>query len=201
MPVETKLITKGQPLSEFFRDLVKKAIVNLHLKASEIAEFYIVNLLHDFSRSENLYESEENKLEETPLALLLERAIHTDVANRIKILKYMGDVALYIAGFFPLYVHKKSVNIDYYMNMGGGAYLTLSRCMPKAETFGELYGELGEGFEGFVSLLAEVNTIAQKKSNLDILKLYERWLETGDERLEELLKREGICASYLKTEQ
>lgn len=189
------LMDKCINLSEFFRRLVQQSIVNLHIQATDVAEFYLVNLLTDFSKTDSLYEPIDGKHDHVPLALLMERAIHADQMTRIKTLKYIGDMALFISGVFPAYIQRFAVDADYYIGMGGGAYLTLSRCVDKAPTFGPLYEELGQHFGQFVKLVNAVVDQARGYSPMDLLKLYDQWMQTKDKRIGEILNREGIATT------
>ena len=59
----------------------------------------------------------------------------------------------------------------------------------------DVFGELSAKFGSFVSVLAEVAdaTIAQNAaSSKGMLKLYERWLKTGRDRLAQALSANGL---------
>lgn len=185
-------IFKDQPLQEFLRNSVKRAIVSRHVDASEMSEFYIVNLLSDFKDIDRFYVRDGEHYEEEALAVLLAKAMDSDLPNRIKLLKRLGDQALYTAGFFADHVERRMVDLDYYNAMGGGAYLSLSSMLSDNRTFSDLYSELANKFKDFVDVLTEVSLLQKNHSNLDLLRLYERWLKTHDERIREVLEEEGI---------
>ncbi|MBI4237824.1 MAG: hypothetical protein HY696_05325 [Deltaproteobacteria bacterium] len=183
-------------LTEYFREMLQRAATHLRVGLAEASEFYIVNLLNECRKTEHLFAREEDRLDDTPLAVLLERAIHSEnLAERIRQFKRLGDMSLFIAGYFPQRAQRRLVDLDYYIRMGGGAYLSLASCFTGGDTFKEIYGELGEKFAVCVDLLAEVRrqgSSADGASNKDLLALYERWLETGSAHLERLLQREGL---------
>lgn len=185
-------LLKHVPLEEFFKERVGVALANKQIAASSILEFYLVNLLKEFRKTEKLFEMEGSKMFEKPLALLLIEAIEGDVHTKIRCLKQLGDVSLYTAGFFGSRIRKKPVDIHYYIRMGGGAYGNLSSILCGQKTFAELYAELAQLFPNLIEVLAEVATATHWQTNRDLLKLYERWLETGDQTLETLLNKEGI---------
>jgi hypothetical protein len=201
MTKSNNLILDERPLTEYFRDIVKRAVVNTKIEPSLDAEFYIVNLLKEFSKSDKVFEKENNHLLEQPLAVLLERAVHSNFATRLKTLKYLGDISLYFAGYFPMHLNRKCVDVNYYISMGGGAYLTLASCVQNAKSFYDIYNELGMEFRQFVNLLTEVNILCGRKSNNDILKLYEKWLLTGNKRLKKILDSEGIKTDHSDSKQ
>ncbi len=183
---------QGYQLQEFLRNSVKRAIVSRRVDASEMSEFYIVNLLSDFKEIDRFYVRDGEHYEEEALAVILAKAMDSDLPNRIKLLKRLGDQALYTAGFFADHIERRMVDLDYYNAMGGGAYLSLSAMLSDNKTFSNLYAELANKFRDFVDVLTEVSLLQKNHSNLDILRLYERWLKTRDERIRQVLEEEGI---------
>jgi hypothetical protein len=104
----------------------------------------------------------------------------------------LGDVSLYTAGFFGDSLKRKIIDRDYYIQMGGTAYSTLSQLLSYQKTFSELYAELSLRFRPLVDVLSEVATTKELSTNQDLLKIYERWITTGDDHWETLLKKAGI---------
>lgn len=179
-------------LQVFFRDLVRRAIVNQQITLTEDSEFYIVNLLTELKRTEKLFNTIDDKQDETPLAMLLEKAMHGDTATRVRTLKFLGDTSLFVAGIFPERATRRFQSLDYYIRMGGGAYLTLSSSMTGQRNFSELYEEMGVKFRDLVGVLHEVGQSGREHRSIDLLECYERFLATGDARLREVLQKEGI---------
>lgn len=189
---EERLISTEKDLRPYFKSLVEDAVFSRRLAVTDISQFYLVNMLNDFSKTEHLFEWCEDHFEEPPLALLLSRALESDPSTRIKIFKKLGDISLYIAGYFSDYIDLKQVDIDYYISMGEGAYQSLSGIFAGEKTFYELYDELSLKFVELVDVLAEVRGRGGIASNTELVKLYERWLKTGDPRIRERLEKEGI---------
>ncbi|OGQ04364.1 MAG: hypothetical protein A3F82_04545 [Deltaproteobacteria bacterium RIFCSPLOWO2_12_FULL_44_12] len=183
------------PLVDFFRERVQSALTNQQVAASEFTEFYLVNLLQEFRKSEKLFEQDGSKMQEKTLALLLSKAIHGDATTKIRCLKHLGDISLYTAGVFGESIKGKLVDIDYYIGMGGSAYSSLSDMLTHQKTFAGLYGELSKLFPNLVTVLSEVATTSGWASNQDLLRLYERWLATGNGHLEEMLHKAGILTT------
>lgn len=181
-------------LTEFFRETIQWALGEVQVNLAELTEFYLANLLHEFRRTERLFDrrAAEETFDETPLALLLERALHGSPSERIRALKQLGDASLYVAGFFPARVARRLVALEYYITMGGTAYRSLAAILTHQRTFAEIYDELGHKFADCVEVLAVVKRAGRTQTNADLLRLYERWLETGSERLGQLLQKEGI---------
>ena len=160
--IGSHVLVRESNLLAFFRDLVQGAISNQKVDLTEDSEFYIVNLLTDLKKSEKLFDTVGGRLEETPLALLLDRATHSDTSTRIRTLKFLGDTALFVAGIFPERASRRFSSLDYYIRMGGGAYLTLATALPGQKTFTEIFEELGMKFKTLVDILNEVGRPWQK---------------------------------------
>ena len=178
---------------EFFRESVDEALARQRLRAGDHTVHYVVNLLTLFSRAEELYEEGEGL---RPLAAMLRDASdaptdeHRDLAMR-----RLGDVALFVAGFFPDYFARRSVDVDYYIGMGGSAYAWLAeraRYSARVRAFGGIFAELGEKFAAFVEVIGEVSEQGRTYSPADIMRLYELWLRTGSARAGQRLRELGI---------
>jgi len=182
----------SKDLGEFFRKEVSTAQTSLGIGLSELTEYYLVNLLCDFSRGPRAPE-----LGHEPLALQYKRALEARPGERFHLLKNLGDESLYVAGFFAESIERSLVDVGYYISMGGNAYGSLSEMMGaqrNGATFAELYEELAEGFPGLVDLLNEVADRARAKAedDHDLLKIYERWLRTGSTRAQRQLHERGL---------
>jgi len=171
-------------LREFFRDTLHGALVRQHLAVEDQTEHYVVNLLTLFARSEALYESTADGLRLKPLAAMLCEALGAapGTAERHRYLQRLGDVSLFIAGFFAHGFAAKLIDIDYHIAMGGCAYRALAA----------VFAELSEKFQPMVDALNEVSEGSGAQSDRDILRLYEIWLKTGSARSYVQLKRLGV---------
>ena len=183
-------------LQEFFRDSVDQAMRRQGLSAEDHTAYYVVNLLTLFARSDALYEETQAGLGLKPLALMLAEAAETaDPQERVFVLQRVGDVSLFIAGFFSDSLSSHVVDVDYYVHMGGGAYGSLSqqlRGTPRGQAFGPVFAELADKFNRFVDVLNDVRAVAQSDDDQDVLRLYELWLRTGSKRAERLLRELGL---------
>lgn len=177
--------------TEFFRSRIHAAISHSGSETSEMTEFYLVNLLDQYREVSKLFAEEGDGPVLKPLALILDEAQEADPLVKRACLKRLGDTALYVAGFFTDYVHQSLVNLNYYISMGGSAYGTLST-MQRKRAIQELYNELAVKFSFHVEILASVAPWSQHIDNQRLVRLYARWIESGDERLRAILKREGI---------
>jgi hypothetical protein len=148
-----------------------------------------------FSRSEALYESTPQGTRLKPLVVMLSEALEAPSAgDRNRGLQRLGDVSLFIAGFFAQSFARKLIDIDYHIAMGGRAYATLAQALGRGRSrvLGSVFGELAQKFQPMVDALNELSETSYAHSDKDILRLYEVWLKTGSRRCYGLLKRLGI---------
>ena len=167
---------------EFFKELVDEALANQHISAGELTEFYVVNLLAGFLQRPSA--------ESEPLALQLARALDAGGTEQRATLKQIGDRSLFVSGFFSDSLRRKLVDVDYYVQIGGLAYGSLSHV--ESDAFATVFAELAEKFVDFVDVLGEVSERTSCASNTDLLRLYERWLQTGSRRSGQLLVERGV---------
>ena len=183
-------------LRDYFRESIDSAIENQGVDVDPHATHYVVNLLTLFSRSEDLYEDQGDTYGIRPLALMLADAADAQSTEQRNFsLQRIGDVALFIAGFFADSLASRLVDIDYYVHMGGNAYGSLSeeiRGTARGRAFGDVYRELAIKFQVVVDVLNEVRDGARESSDVDVLRTYEIWLRTGSRRAEQILKQQGV---------
>jgi hypothetical protein len=172
--------------AEYFRSLVESALEHQHVKARALTSYYLVNLLCDSLR----VGAGGAPLDDEPLALRLARALESGGEEQRARLRTLGDVSLFVSGFFSDSLRRKVVDVDYYVSMGEYAYASLSRW--ERDTFAETFGELADRFSAFVDVLGEVSEQSGLTSNNDLLRLYERWLRTGSRRSGQQLAERGI---------
>jgi len=167
---------------EFFKELVDGALANQHLNAGELTAYYVVNLLAGF-----LQRPADG---EQPLGMRLARALDSGGLQQRTSLREIGDISLFVSGFFADSLRRKLVDVDYYVAIGGCAYNALSRF--DSDTLSPVFGELADKFVGFVDVLSEVSERTLCSSNADLLRLYEKWLKTRSPRSGQLLIERGV---------
>jgi len=185
-----KLVREETPM-EFFREQLERAMEHQKVSTSAFTEFYLVNLLVSCVRGDPL-PAPEPGYDETPLALLYARALEASRADRARLLRAMGDTALFISGFFADSLSGRLVDLAYYRSMGGHAYSRLGREENEHVYGPPLFLELAGRFTEFADLLAEVSETSRLASNQSVLALYDRWIQTGSRRAAALLAARGI---------
>ncbi|MCB0356479.1 MAG: hypothetical protein KDD40_05700, partial [Bdellovibrionales bacterium] len=139
----------------------------------------------------------ENTLAEMYLKALQEES------QKIKYdkLKKLGELSLYISGFFGDSLKRKVVDIDYYAEIGGRAYDCLAS-ETQEDTYAKVYGEISIKFLDFVDVLTLVSQKSLIQSNEDLLRLYDRYISTGSKLAKEQLLEKGLITTDIKkTEQ
>ena len=194
--VSTGSLVACSSLREFFRDAFHTASERQHLDIDEQAEQYVVNLLTMFSRADALYERTPEGLRIRPLAHMLADALEAPTAaSRQRGLQRLGDVSLFIAGFFARSFARKLIDIDYHIAMGGNAYSSLADTMQRTlsgRCIAAIYAPLAQTFPRLVDALNEVSDMSYRHTDADILRLYEMWMKTGSPRAHGLLKQLGV---------
>jgi len=176
------LMVRRESAVEYFKEQVEAAMAHQGIVAGELTAFYVVHLLAGFLQKP----AEDDE----PLALRLVRALESGGARQRDSLREIGDVSLFISGFFSDSLCRKVVDLDYYVNIGGYAYTTLSH--HEADTFSPVFAELADKFVDFVDVLSEVSERSSCGSNTDLLRLYERWLKTRSSHSGQLLVERGV---------
>ena len=183
-------------LQEYFHTSINDVVSRQHVDIDPHAAHYVVNLLTIFSRSDDFYEEHAEQYGLRPLALMLADAANTDrIDERNYLLRRIGDVALFIAGFFADGLAGKVVDVDYYVYMGGNAYGSLSdemRGTVRGQAVAPVYRELALKFQVLVDVLNEIADGAKANTDVDLLRVYELWLKTRSRRAEALLRQNGV---------
>jgi hypothetical protein len=193
---EIKPLVAVTNLREFFHDSVQTALRKQQVAVDDHTEHYVVNVLTMFARSDELYEQTPDGTRLKPLAHMLAAAAEAPTPQqRDQALRRLGDVSLFIAGFFAQSFARKLIDIDYHIAMGGRAYGTLAesaRNSIRGQAFSAVFLELAQKFQRLVDVLNDVAEMAHEHSDKDILRLYEIWLKTGSPRAYGILRRLGV---------
>lgn len=146
---------------------------------SDETRAYMVNLLHHYSRSDEVFEWYEQRITLRPLAMLYGEAVHArNPGERRLMLRRLGDIALFIAGVFSPSLERKPVGVDYYINMGGTAYDWLSDSLAATgdrSLCWKTFRELAENFEAMVSALDLFADTSGLRGNDRAVDLHRKW--------------------------
>jgi hypothetical protein len=190
-------------LREFFRDTVHAALERQRAGIEDHTEHYVVNLLTMFARTEALFDATPDGPRLKPLALMLADAGAAPTRDeRLRTLQRLGDVSLFVAGFFAQGFARKLVDIDYHIAMGGRAYGTLAdtcRAGTRGQALAAVFAELAQKFQRVVDALNDVSEMAHQHDHRDVLRQYEIWLKTGSPRAHGILRGLGVEPTVVPT--
>jgi hypothetical protein len=187
-------IVAAQSVTGFFGEVVEDAMRARRVDATDGATRYLVGLLADYAHPDR----RTGETLERPLTLLLDEALHApDPAERFERLRAIGDGVLYGCGFFGDHFAARGVDPKYLHRLGTRAYGGASAMLGgRTDDHGpDLFAELADNFDAFAEVVADVSdaTIAMgMASSRGLLKVYERWLKTGSERLASALTSQGV---------
>ncbi len=176
-------------LRGWFRVRLAEALERRRLSASATTQVYLVELLHAYA-----VEPSREALAR-PLALQLADAAEASGPERIRLLRTLGDAALYLAGFFSDHIERRGVSAGYFVAMGERAYSSaraLAPYCPSEAPRTAVYEELAEEFESFVYTFDDLRETTTLRTPQDIVKLYDKWRRTRSPLLAERLREEGV---------
>ena len=148
-------VFRRESAAEYFKELVEGALAHQRLNAGELTSYYVVNLLTGFLQ--------RPAGDDAPLAIRLAQALESGGLQQRTTLKEIGDLSLFVSGFFSDSLRRKLVDVDYYVSIGGCAYNALSRV--DSDTLSPVFGELSEKFVGFVDVLSAPDSSTRARSN------------------------------------
>ena len=182
----TDQMLRRESAIEYFKELVDGALAHQGLAAQELTAFYVVHLLASFMQRP----AGSREGDDAPLAVRLAHALDSGGVEQRASLRQIGDLSLFVSGFFSDSLNRKLVDVDYYASIGGHAYQALSRF--ESDTLSSVFAELADKFGGFVDVLSEVSDRTSCTSNAELLRLYEKWVKTGSPRAGQLLVERGV---------
>jgi hypothetical protein len=186
-------VLRDETSFEYFREQVVAALERQKVETSAFTEYYLVDLLARCveGRTSTTPDPGDDAM---PLSLLYLRALHAASRERARLLRAMGDTALFVSGFFPESVEDRVGDLRFYHRLGGDAYRRLSREHDEHAAFTpDVFSELAARFREFADVLTLVSETSRALSGpASVLRLYERWIQTGSRLAAERLAREGV---------
>ena len=179
---------------EHFSEVVKEACKNRQIAAQPAVEVYLVQLLRHYLNSKNFHQPPIDDGQEKPPETFAEMyllAINSEGLKRKELMRTVADRALYLTGFFGDSLQKKTVDIDYYAEIGSAAYLNL-HSWTKENSLSHVYKTFSRRFMDFVEVLNYISEKSSIQSDQNVLRLYDRYLRTGSELAREKLNELGV---------
>ncbi len=189
-------VTPVHNLTEFFRDALESALASQHTRLDAHTAHYVVSLLTLYSRTEVSHQDTRPGQRWVSLAdLLAQASAAASPTEREALLQRLGDVSLFVAGFFAHGFTRRLIDVDYHIAMGGRAYGTLAvtPMTGPRRALSTVFGELASKFQPVVDAIGEIADSARVWGPDDVLRLYELWLKTGSRRAQNLLQQLGVA--------
>lgn len=123
--------------------LVYEAQANTQIVLPENSESYLVFLLMRFAQTTQLMES--------VIALDFLEAMSVSGRRRVELLQDVGDKSLLLCGLFPGIASKRRVGLEYFLDIGQAAYLTISELNHTQSA--DLYSQLSDQFRNMQLIL------------------------------------------------
>ncbi len=162
--------------------LVNEAQAARALQLNEDVESYLVFLLMRYSS--------QPKLSSSLLAMDFFDSCNAIGQVRHDLLRDVGDKSLLFSGLFPGLAEKRHVNISYFIEMGQGAYGTLSTCCE--HSIAQLFASL---CEGFISLMAVLHAMRDKSLSGDLQLVsaddYAAWKNADSNKILQALQKQS----------
>lgn len=189
-PNEGEMLLSAESMTGFFSRELDQASSQWAINLGAFTKSYIVSVLTEHAHVELCEPSDHSET----LAMLYLESVRAASDERYRLLKRLGDLALCTAGFFSERFERKIVDVNYYIQMGSGAYASLARALShrhEAAAFSDLYQDLAENFALIVDLIGTISDKTKGQAQSTI-RLYERWLKTHSVHLEKQLIKRGI---------
>lgn len=169
--------------TDFFRELVTKALHAQAVEAGEETEFYLVHLLEKHLRA-------SRDLLDRPLGVSYLEAEAGEPERRFERFRQVGDTALFLSGIFTDSLERTLVQPSYYVALGRLAYHRTAESVRRP--LRELFEHLAARFSDLVRVLGEISASDMFASDRDTLRIYRRWLLTGGNADAALLVKRGL---------
>jgi len=183
----TSKVDRTGNLFDWFHERVEQAQLSTGSQLSSDGTLYLVQLLAERARSDRDAPAAHTLVE------LHARALDAPPAEQARTYRELGDRALYTVGYFPESAQRRTVGPRYYADMGAAAYARADQVFKRwfSDAFGEIFAELAQRFHAAAEVLGEVRRSSDAEPDA-VMRMYRRWLETGDEAIGARLRSIGL---------
>jgi hypothetical protein len=181
-------VTTTSNLFDHFHERVDDAVDREGLDLAEDTRLYLASMLAERARADR------PSPPETTLAELHGRAALSPPGEQAAVYRELGDRTLYLLGYFRESLTRRIVGPTYYASMGKAAYHRTDLVLKAwfADAFGPVFHELSAQYDACVDVISTVRDGHEGAQPDPLLRLYERWVETGSEQARERLVRRGL---------
>lgn len=169
-----KVLANSNPFI-LWEEIIHEAQASCETNLEKDIEGYLVMMLMRFmDKPEILQQIMATELLQTLLKPSLGRA---------STLQDVGDSCLIFSGLFPGIAEKRLVKISYFVNLGRGAYVSISQAS------NDIYSHLAKEFVSIMDVLQSIRNYAKDFPDLMPIQAYELWNDTGSKRALKALKK------------
>jgi len=162
---ENSLILETSLQGYFFQEL-QEVNKNSNAPLPKETIHYSSEVMGQFGDSENFFENAEGKIQEKILGIKLMEVAHHSDAQAKRVLKDVGDTALFLCGYFAESLNRKIIDVRYYQDLGKIAYNRLDSLIPSAYERDSFYRHLSQNFENLTVMIKVVSIKSQKNQEL-----------------------------------
>ena len=152
-----------------FKEFIHKELELTSSSLSFHVKNYLTELLHLYISSDQFFEKKagQTKPYESTLAELYKKSqTFKKPQEKLYLFKRMGDLSLYISGFFRSAVKRKLVHISYYEQMGQTAYHLVSSAYGSQPN---VFKELSHQFKNLSQILFSIQKRSEKHNSKYVL--------------------------------
>ncbi len=185
------LLTNAE-LSPLFRERVDAALRAHGTTPSPGLRDYLTGVL-----LEQALASSKQALLDRPVSLQMFEALDAPVAERLSLLQRLGDEALYLVSFFRDHLARRRLDDAYVEQIAAQAYHALASTLRAGDgrRGGSVFQELSMEIHRWVAVLRTVSEaflVSSARTASDLVRIYERWQQTGSSTLAQGLSERGL---------
>ncbi len=190
----TELAVSSLPdLATFLTLELQESMRSQGVTASPPTETYLGGILMRFAKPETLHRGAEGRAAHQLLFKMRNQAASTpDVGARYASYRDLGDLSLFMAGFFYARVRCGVMGKSYYVEMGRRAYATVATIVAarQGKEVVEMYAEMADRFPQFRDVFEETADRVQIDGDRSLLRLCERLRDPR--RVHDVLRYRGM---------
>ena len=190
----------AKDLNSYFESEVANVARKQGLNVSPFAQRYLAGVLSRFANANEFLQKStitDGKNAFPSIFSMWLEGLTQSMGAQMSQMQLVGDLTLFTTGFFSEKLHRSSIDMDFYVAMGGKAYERAGHLRESiaAERALNVFFELAENFSNYVEVFAEISDQSLLSNDTALLKLYEKWLNSGSGRIHRMLAENGVVAS------
>ncbi|GEM_PF-4633683 len=190
----TELAVSSLPdLAAFLALELKESMTSQGITASPPTEVYLGGILMRFAKPEVLHRKTEGRATHRLLVEMWSQATKTPIGKeQYARFRDVGDLSLFMAGFFYARVRRGVMGENYYVEMGRRAYATVADLITarNGQKVGAMYEEMADRFPQFRDAFEETADRVQIDGDRSLMRLCERLRDPR--RVHRVLRYRGV---------